>query len=332
MIHGFVTMGGAIAAAHHALARCAQGLRLAFASPSRWPPREPARSAPDRSSGPAGVELAESGAPRGPHGYRRPALDRRRIVKAACPHDCPDTCAMDVTVENGVAVDIHGGDMPFTDGVLCTKVAKYLDRTYSKDRVLHPMRRVGGKGPGRGGSSASRGTRRSTRSPRGSRRSPPRTRSRSSRAATPGRWACCSTGRWTGASSTGWARACSTARSARRRARPACKLTLGGSVGHGPRAVRRGEAHPDLGLEPDRLQPALVVALPGGEAARREARRDRSLAEPDRREVPPARRAPAGHRRRARARDDERHHRRGSASTATTSSGTRSASTSSPSG
>ena len=74
----------------------------------------------------------------------------RRIVKAACPHDCPDTCAMDVTVENGVAVDIKGGDMPFTDGVLCTKVAKYLDRTYSKDRVLHPMRRVGAKGPGKG--------------------------------------------------------------------------------------------------------------------------------------------------------------------------------------
>ena len=74
----------------------------------------------------------------------------RRIVKAACPHDCPDTCAMDVTVEDGVAVDIKGGAMPFTDGVLCTKVAKYLDRTYSKDRVLHPMRRVGAKGPGKG--------------------------------------------------------------------------------------------------------------------------------------------------------------------------------------
>jgi anaerobic selenocysteine-containing dehydrogenase len=57
---------------------------------------------------------------------------------------------MDITVENGVAVEVRGGDMPFTDGVLCTKVAKYLDRTYSKDRVLHPLRRVGPKGPGRG--------------------------------------------------------------------------------------------------------------------------------------------------------------------------------------
>jgi anaerobic selenocysteine-containing dehydrogenase len=78
------------------------------------------------------------------------SLAARRVVKAACPHDCPDTCAMEITVENGVAVEVRGGDMPFTDGVLCTKVAKYLERTYSKDRVLHPLRRVGPKGPGKG--------------------------------------------------------------------------------------------------------------------------------------------------------------------------------------
>jgi len=40
----------------------------------------------------------------------------RRVVKAACPHDCPDTCAMEVTVENGVAIDIRGADTPFTHG------------------------------------------------------------------------------------------------------------------------------------------------------------------------------------------------------------------------
>jgi len=73
-----------------------------------------------------------------------------RTVKAACPHDCPDTCAMEVTVENGVAVDVRGADMPFTDGTLCTKVARYLDRTYSSERVLYPLRRSGGKGPGQG--------------------------------------------------------------------------------------------------------------------------------------------------------------------------------------
>jgi anaerobic selenocysteine-containing dehydrogenase len=74
----------------------------------------------------------------------------RRIVKAACPHDCPDTCAMEISVENGVAVGVRGAAMPFTQGTLCTKVAKYLERTYSKDRVLHPLRRIGAKGPGQG--------------------------------------------------------------------------------------------------------------------------------------------------------------------------------------
>ena len=74
----------------------------------------------------------------------------RRVVKAACPHDCPDTCALEVTVENGVAVEVRGAENSFTNGVLCTKVSKYLDRTYSKDRVLHPLRRVGAKGPGKG--------------------------------------------------------------------------------------------------------------------------------------------------------------------------------------
>ncbi len=72
------------------------------------------------------------------------------VVRAACPHDCPDTCALDITVENGIAIKVEGGDMPFTAGTLCTKVSKYLERTYSPDRVLHPQRRVGGKGPGKG--------------------------------------------------------------------------------------------------------------------------------------------------------------------------------------
>jgi anaerobic selenocysteine-containing dehydrogenase len=74
----------------------------------------------------------------------------RRTVKAACPHDCPDTCAMEIAVEGDRAVAVRGGDMPFTDGALCTKVARYLDRTYAPERVLHPLRRVGPKGPGQG--------------------------------------------------------------------------------------------------------------------------------------------------------------------------------------
>lgn len=57
---------------------------------------------------------------------------------------------MIVTVENGRAIEVRGApDHPPTQGTLCTKVARYLDRTYSPDRVLHPMRRVGPKGSGR---------------------------------------------------------------------------------------------------------------------------------------------------------------------------------------
>lgn len=76
--------------------------------------------------------------------------DEARVVRAACPHDCPDTCAMEVTVADGQAVKLRGAaDMPFTNGVLCTKVAHYLERVYSDHRLLHPMKRVGRKGEGR---------------------------------------------------------------------------------------------------------------------------------------------------------------------------------------
>jgi len=72
------------------------------------------------------------------------------IVRATCPHDCPDTCALLVTVQDGVATQVRGDpDHPTTAGVLCTKVSKYTERTYHKDRLLHPMKRVGRKGEGR---------------------------------------------------------------------------------------------------------------------------------------------------------------------------------------
>ena len=72
------------------------------------------------------------------------------LVRGACPHDCPDTCAMLVTVEGGRAVRVAGDpDHPFTRGFLCTKVNRYVERTYHPDRVLHPLRRVGPKGSGR---------------------------------------------------------------------------------------------------------------------------------------------------------------------------------------
>jgi anaerobic selenocysteine-containing dehydrogenase len=72
------------------------------------------------------------------------------VVRGACPHDCPDTCALLTTVENGRAVKVQGNPAhPLTDGVLCTKVSRYTERTYHPERVLTPLKRVGPKGAGR---------------------------------------------------------------------------------------------------------------------------------------------------------------------------------------
>jgi molybdopterin guanine dinucleotide-containing S/N-oxide reductase-like protein len=71
----------------------------------------------------------------------------KRVVHAACPHDCPDACGVLITIEDGRATKIQGDpEHPVTRGFLCAKVSKYLDRVYSPDRVLYPMRRVKPKG------------------------------------------------------------------------------------------------------------------------------------------------------------------------------------------
>src|SRR3954454_24454314 len=71
-------------------------------------------------------------------------------VRAACPHDCPDTCAIRVTVQGGRAIKVQAApDPPPTHGALCTKVSRYPERTYHAGRVLHPLRRDGPKGSGR---------------------------------------------------------------------------------------------------------------------------------------------------------------------------------------
>ncbi len=70
-----------------------------------------------------------------------------RIVRGACPHDCPDTCAVITEVQDGKAISFQGDpDHPFTQGWLCAKVRPYLDRVYDPDRLLQPMRRTGPKG------------------------------------------------------------------------------------------------------------------------------------------------------------------------------------------
>ncbi len=74
----------------------------------------------------------------------------QKIVHAACPHDCPDTCAMLVTVEDGRATRVAGDPAhPFTRGTLCTKVANYHERTHSPERIKTCLRRVGAKGEGK---------------------------------------------------------------------------------------------------------------------------------------------------------------------------------------
>jgi anaerobic selenocysteine-containing dehydrogenase len=72
-----------------------------------------------------------------------------QTVRAACPHDCPDTCALLVTVQDGRAVRVAGDpNHPPTHGALCTKVSRYPERTYHPERVLTPLKRVGPKGAG----------------------------------------------------------------------------------------------------------------------------------------------------------------------------------------
>ena len=70
-------------------------------------------------------------------------------VRGACPHDCPDACALLTTVVDGVATKVQGNpDHAHTGGVLCAKVSRYTERSYHADRVLQPLKRSGPKGSG----------------------------------------------------------------------------------------------------------------------------------------------------------------------------------------
>src|SRR3954463_5472137 len=91
---------------------------------------------------PSANALPRDGAP-------RDGIIRDGVVRGACPHDCPDTCAMLVTVADGRATRVAGDpDHPVTQGFLCAKVNRYVERTYHADRLTTPLRRVGPKGSG----------------------------------------------------------------------------------------------------------------------------------------------------------------------------------------
>lgn len=72
-------------------------------------------------------------------------------LHSVCALDCPDACSLLINVdETGRGSRLRGNpDHPITQGFLCGKVARYLEREYSPDRLLYPMRRIGAKGEGR---------------------------------------------------------------------------------------------------------------------------------------------------------------------------------------
>src|SRR5579885_3549248 len=72
------------------------------------------------------------------------------IRRSVCALDCPDCCSLLINVEDGRGSKLRGNpDHPVTRGFLCGKVAQYLEREYSPQRLLYPQRRIGTKGEGR---------------------------------------------------------------------------------------------------------------------------------------------------------------------------------------
>jgi anaerobic selenocysteine-containing dehydrogenase len=75
------------------------------------------------------------------------AIERASV----CTFDCPDTCSLSVTVDDGRITKVRGSESaPFTAGVICNKVAQDMAAfVHGPQRLLHPLRRVGPKGSGK---------------------------------------------------------------------------------------------------------------------------------------------------------------------------------------
>ena len=73
------------------------------------------------------------------------------FINSACPHDCPSTCALEIEVLSPTHIGrVRGAkDNTYTDGVICSKVARYAERTHHPDRITTPLRRIGKKGSGK---------------------------------------------------------------------------------------------------------------------------------------------------------------------------------------
>ncbi len=70
------------------------------------------------------------------------------VLPSVCPLDCPDTCAVNIAIEDNKVVGLTGADHPITRGFACVKMAKYPEKQQSDDRLLYPQRRTGPKGSG----------------------------------------------------------------------------------------------------------------------------------------------------------------------------------------
>lgn len=76
--------------------------------------------------------------------------DASYVRRTTCPLDCPDLCALDVSVADGRIVALDGApDHPVTRGYICGKVRRFADHVYGPERLLAPARRIGPKGEGR---------------------------------------------------------------------------------------------------------------------------------------------------------------------------------------
>ncbi len=72
------------------------------------------------------------------------------VAHSVCPHDCPSVCPLDVDIgADGRVGRVRGANNPYTDGIVCAKVARYAERLYHPERLLHPLKRVGPKGSGK---------------------------------------------------------------------------------------------------------------------------------------------------------------------------------------
>ena len=69
------------------------------------------------------------------------------VVETVCPLDCPDSCSLEVTEQDGRVISIDGSRAnPVTDGYICAKVRRFGERLYGPDRLLYPAIRSGPKG------------------------------------------------------------------------------------------------------------------------------------------------------------------------------------------